>query len=252
MKFKLKQIFCLLIISQLIFFAVKAEQIRVYVIPLYYDKGVLSFGEIITKSGYLPPPNDDLTADKNKRYLIELIAFNKQKLESQYFSFNLIILLPPPLPGQAAGSPATLDKASTLVIFPYHKDGQTLNVYDGQKKLILTKDIAYLADVCGDNVCQDHESYESCTKDCAATGKDDYCNIDRLNQDPDCGKLIAANLALAKSTQATTKSILAGKLIIYVIALILLLTVVAAYFIYRKRKNSSSTGFPPQSAGRNN
>src|SRR3989338_2794609 len=129
MKFKLKQIFCLLIISQLIFFAVKAEQIRVYVIPLYYDKGVLSFGEIITKSGYLPPSDNDLIEEESLLYFIELISFNNKILESQYFSFILTIQPPPPLPGdKPAAGPVRLDKTSALVIFPYHKDGKAVNL----------------------------------------------------------------------------------------------------------------------------
>lgn len=237
-KFKII-LFCLLI-SQFIFFSAQAEQIKIYAIPLNYDKGKISFGEIITQMGYLPPAAG-LNPDKSQQYLIELVSFSKTVLESQAFSFSLAVAPPPPLPGEKVTPPTILEKASTLVVFPYHKDGKTLNVYDSAKKLILTKDIAYLSDMCGDDICQDQESYESCSKDCAVAAADDYCNTSELNKDPDCQKLIQINQNQAqaqKDNTAGTKSIFTSKLFYFILFILLLIILAAVYFIYKKRKDA--------------
>ena len=48
-------------------------------------------------------------------------------------------------------------------------------------------DVSSFADTCGNGICEKHESYESCTKDCSSGSKDDFC--DEVKDgicDPDC------------------------------------------------------------------
>lgn len=234
MKLKFKLVLFLLIISQLIFFAVKAEGNKIYLIPLNYNKGIISFGEITTKLGYVPPSANDQAADKSRQYQIEVISFSQQILESKVFSFSLTVMPAPPLSGEKffKDSPATLDEATELIILPYHKDGQELKVYDSNKKLILSKDIAYLSDVCGDGICQAHESNVDCAKDCPPAGKDDYCNLEYKAADPDCANFPAG--------QTNTENKNNTKIYIFAISIIAVLLLSTFVFIWIRRRNSNN------------
>ncbi len=236
-KFSLKKFLFILLISQLVFFAAKAEAGKIYAIPVNYEKGKISFGEIITKLGYVPSDNS-LAQNSGQKYLIELVSFGGKVLESKNFSFSLIIMPAPPLPGEKKiiDLPAILDKTSQLIVFPYHKDGRILNIYGSNKKLIISKDIAYLSEMCGDGICQAHESYGDCVKDCPPAGQDDYCNLEEAKIDPDCRKIVAYNIAEDKKVQA--KSVLAGKAVYFILFIILLIGG-AVYLIYRKRRKNA-------------
>lgn len=239
MSLKLKQILCLLIISPLFFFAAKAEsveQTKVYLIPMNYNKGAISFGEISTRLAYLPSA-EPLAVGNTFQYSAELISFSGQKLETRYFTFYLSALPAAPLPEDDPknSQPIIFDNTSQLVVLPYHKDGKMINIYNSAKKLILTKDVGYLADLCGDGICQDQESYADCPKDCPAAGKDDYCNPQESVNDPDCPDY---NKPSAVNNSAKTGSIFSSKLF-YIISFVLLLAVILAfYYIYKKRWNN--------------
>lgn len=234
---RLKKIFYLLIISQFIFFAAQAEsvkEIKVYAVPMNYDKGAVSFGEIFTRLAYLPPA-EPLAAGNTSQYLAELVSFKGQALENRYFTFYLSAMPAVPLAGDKPAGFIILEKTSQLVVLPYHKDGKTINIYNSAKKLILTKDVGYLADLCGDGICQDQESYVDCPKDCPAAGKDDYCNPRESVNDPDCPDY---NKPSGVNNLAKTGSIFSSKLF-YIISFGLLLAVILVfYYIYKKRRNN--------------
>lgn len=237
MKFVFKYFLFIFLMSQLFFTAAKAEENKIYLIPINYDKESISFGEISTKLGYAPSSDNDQTEDKSQQYLIELISFSNQVLESKVFNFSLIMMPAPPKPKESKekffqDTPATLDKTSTLVIFPYHKDGRELKVYDSNKKLIISKNIAYLSDVCGDGICQDHESNESCPKDCQAAAKDDYCNPQYRATDPDCANIPAGQTAAESKNNA--------KIYIFAISIVAVLLLSAFAFIWVRKRDSGN------------
>lgn len=204
---------------------------RIYQIPLSYNQGKVNFGEIITSTGYAPQYAPAAALGDNE-YLIELVSFGGQTLERHNFIFPSGYLRP------FMGVPTEVKNTDQLIIFPYHKDGKTLNVYDSVKKLILTKDIGYLADMCGDGVCQNQESYADCPKDCPAAGQDGYCNPQESVNDPDCpnynNQKAVNNPA---KTAVKTGSIFSGRFVLVSFLVIFLIIVIAIYFyiIYRRR-----------------
>ena len=101
-------------------------------------------------------------------YIFELRSFDDQVLES--FSFHM-----------------SANRNLLTVKAPYHDNGKVINIYDNGNKKLLDVDVGYFSKVCGDGVCQDHESYGRCPEDCPSGEKDGYC--DKLSDgkcDPDC------------------------------------------------------------------
>lgn len=85
---------------------------------------------------------------------LKLISFDRKELDSRPFEF---------------------DGAKAKVEFPYYKDvKEVVVIKDGNE--YYRENIAYLANVCGDNTCQAHESRESCLKDCSSGGMDSFCD----------------------------------------------------------------------------
>ena len=201
---------------------------RIYVIQIDYNRGQVSFGEVSTKLGYAPEPERKEQLSQNQ-YWIELESFSGQILEQRLFSIQLEIFSPPPLEGDDdKNGPVILEQTTHLVILPYYSDGKLLKLYDANKNLLREKDVGFLAQVCGDDVCQDHESFADCSKDCSSFGKDDYCNEDELNNDPDCQNL--QKISVKKlSGQAV-------KIIIFGIAVIIIIIAVAVYLYFVKKK----------------
>lgn len=209
------------------------EKQRIYIIPVNYDRGQVSFGEVTTRLGYAPAPENPDQMEPT-RYWIELVSFSGKSLEKRLFSIPLRISSPPPLPGEESSGPSQtiLEQTQTAVILPYHKDGKTLYLSDVNGKQLAQTDVGYLAELCGDKTCEPHESYEDCPKDCPAAGKDDYCNLEKANQDPDCPKVAASQTSFNWF-----------KIIIPVI-LVVILIIIAIFVVYflskrKKRKNSN-------------
>ena len=71
---------------------------------------------------------------------------------------------------------------------PYYPTGKTIKVFNSDDNTeILEINIQVFAQVCGDNQCQGHESYESCEQDCLSGGEDDFCDqVTDGTCDPDC------------------------------------------------------------------
>lgn len=202
-----------------------AETERIYLVEVNYEKGQVSFGEVSTKLGYAPEPEKKERMSQNQ-YWIELESFSGQILEQRLFSIQLEIFLPPPLEGDdAKNGSVILEQTTHLVILPYYSDGKLLKLYDTSKNLLSQKNVGFLAQVCGDGACQDHESFADCPEDCSSLGKDDYCNENELKNDPDCQNL-----------QTISVKKLSGK-IIFGAAIIIIIISAAAYLYFIKKKN---------------
>lgn len=70
---------------------------------------------------------------------------------------------------------------------PYVEDAKIMSIEDDQGNLLGNKYIGYLARVCGNGNCDEHESYCDCPSDCQGGRLDDCC--DELADgecDPDC------------------------------------------------------------------
>jgi len=181
-----------LILVTIVTSAYAAEQ-KTYVLTLNYDDGVVTLESLILTRGIV---NEPLASDEG--YRLELVSFDGTVLDSRRFDFNLEITgsaLPEwfdetgeqiYIPGEE-GVETTLTETTEEIITPYFSNAKQINIYNPDNGKILEVSVAHFADLCGDNVCQDAESYESCQADCRSGSADDYC--DRVADnicDPDC------------------------------------------------------------------
>lgn len=92
-----------------------------------------------------------------------------------------------------------------LIYMPYNKNASRIEVYNPKNSKVMDIDVGSFADTCGDNVCEGHESYESCTRDCRSGSKDDFC--DRVADgicDPDCPANMDADCRQKESSGSQT------------------------------------------------
>ncbi len=129
-----------------------------------------------------------------------------------------------------------------------------MKLYDTNMNLLDERDIGFLADVCGDGICQDHESYNDCSKDCPISGKDDYCNEEKFAEDPDCqiaqGTKTVQEKICNNNGQCAgeenyincpndcAKTKISNKIIILlvIVAIIIVIIVLAYYFLIRRKE----------------
>jgi hypothetical protein len=190
MDFK-KLVFVAVLLLILVTSVYAAEQ-KVYRVTLEYDDGEVSFDNVILTLGAF---NEPFTSSGD--YRIDLVSFDNEALYSEKFDFNLeVAAIAPPewfdeegnqiyIPGEDE-QPQDLTKTTKEILIPYFSNGKQINVYH-QTELILEESVVHFSDLCGDGICQDSESYESCQVDCVSGGADDYCDeVDEGICDPDC------------------------------------------------------------------
>lgn len=167
----------------------------VYVIALRYNSGTLASEGVSIIQGY---PSDA----RNKPpqgYILRLSSFDGKLLHTLRFDVPRHIAISPPpewfdekgnqiyYPLQSEATNKLLDSVSLKLIIPYFKDGKSITISGQQNNLLLTVDVGHLAQLCGDSICQPHESAIECHKDCPTGGSDDYCDSQADSIcDPDC------------------------------------------------------------------
>jgi hypothetical protein len=171
---------------------VNAAEQKVFVLTLKYNEGLVSFDKIFATKGIF---NEQLTP--MGEYRLEILSFNDEVLYSERFDFDLEVFLSAPsewfdengiqiyIPNESETGTVLTETTKELII-PYFINAKTINIYNPEEK-ILEIPVGHFADLCGDNICQPHESYESCPIDCPSGSADDYC--DRIADnicDPDC------------------------------------------------------------------
>lgn len=223
------------------FLPVNAQMPSVYYVTVDYDQGSVKIADVSMGTGYASDKNVDVN---QPFYWLELLSFSGETLEDKQFNIYLQISYEPPVEGEAntVGGTAVLDRQKEIVILPYHKDGYVMNLYDANRNLLGTKDVTYLADICGDKICQEHESYENCQQDCPPAGKDDYCNMDKINEDPDCAPIVEAQKQNNQINSEERGFLEKNKLWFIglgVFLLAVLLIIVIVYYIRRGRDGNS-------------
>ena len=111
------------------------------------------------------------------------------------------------------------------------------------RNFVERKDIGYLAQVCGDKICQEHESFENCSEDCQASGKDDYCDINNTEGDEDCKNINIAKTESQEATSTPAQDSDKGKYVKYYIMagvgfLIIIFIYSAYYFLVKKNQDN--------------
>lgn len=158
---------------------ISIEKDRIYQVFLKYSDNNISLDSIIVTVGFY-----DKNPIQQGDYQAELISFSEEILYTIYFDFNLetsASALPEWFDEDGTqiyfpGKSLTLNETTEQVIIPYFSNGKKINIYDPNNAKVLDIDVAYFADVCGDNICQDHENYGSCSLDCSSGSYDDYCD----------------------------------------------------------------------------
>jgi hypothetical protein len=178
----------------------------VYSIFLDYSFGNFSLNELNVVSGI--SPLNEYNEILEHYYLLKLFSFDRELLYESNFSFSTDFAFSS-LPewfdqeGNQIYIPPENDileiefgvEMVSLVI-PYFSNGKIVEIFNFTGEKVFEIDVGYLAKVCGNGVCNDHESYADCLEDCKSGSKDDYCDgikdficdVDCVHGiDPDCG-----------------------------------------------------------------
>jgi hypothetical protein len=157
---------------------------KTYLIDFSYDSGKLNIKDIYVTKSRAPDRKISRTAD----YIAKLFSFDKKEVYSFNFSAPRVLFPPPPLNSNETGPPAIiLDKVEWTILAPQFDNASTLEIYDKEQKKVLSADVGYLSNSCGDGICEAHESAIECPSDCRADAKDGICNYMKDDVcDPDC------------------------------------------------------------------
>ena len=100
-------------------------------------------------------------------FFVKTVSFKNAEIDKLYYNIS--------------------ENGNYVIYIPYNKNAARIEMYNIKNSKIMDIDISSFSDTCGNKVCEAHESYESCTKDCKSGGKDDFCDgIKDSICDPDC------------------------------------------------------------------
>ncbi len=235
-----KKIIILAISIALFLPLVIAETQKIYVLDLNYDRGIVTKESILVMNGYY----QEARVQPEDGYLLELVSFDNEVLFSLKFKFPLEIVseaLPEwfdengnqiYFPTAEEAGHIILDKTAIQLIIPYFPNGKTIRISNPEGRNLLEVDVGLFAQVCGDNICQGHESYLDCPKDCPSGFADDFCDMasDGIC-DPDCSNGDIDCKAKEKSFLGK-KNIISTFLVLFLIIIIILI-----YFLHLRKKN---------------
>lgn len=118
-------------------------------------------------------------------FLVKTISFENSDIEKIYYNLS--------------------ENKKYTIYIPYNENAARIEMYSLQNSKIMDIDVSSYANTCGNNICEGHESHESCTKDCTSGGKDGFC--DGKNDgicDPDCTPKADADCAPEEGKTAIT------------------------------------------------
>ncbi len=169
-------------------------EVKTYIVGLQYSNGSVNIESVIVSTTFFVQNESDGS------YELDVISFNNKILYSTKFDFQQgrIYDSPPGNIFDETGKQIIIPEFESIqdtndayieLYVPYFHNGKELRVYDSSRTLLAKTSIAHFADLCGDNICQESESYESCPSDCLSGSADDYCDraADKIC-DPDCAE----------------------------------------------------------------
>lgn len=168
-------------------------------------------------------------------FLVKTVSFENSDIEKIYFNMS--------------------ENKKYLLYLPYDENAARIEVYNLKNSKVMDIDVSSFADTCGNSICEGHESYESCTRDCSSGSKDDFCDgIQDGVCDPDCSaktdidcESIEANANISVTAKPSaeeeyfeeTKSSKPSYFIWILLALAIIILVLLFLFI-KKRKESQT------------
>ncbi len=135
---------------------------RYFVLDVNHVSGSLTFNSISLKES-----DRAITNSANAGFLVRTVSFENAEIGKMYYSMP--------------------ENKNYIIYVPYSQGAAKVEIYDQQNSKRMEIDVSSFADTCGNGKCESHESYESCTNDCASGSKDDFCDGLKDNIcDPDC------------------------------------------------------------------
>ena len=169
-------------------------------------------------------------------FLVKTISFSNSDIKKIYYNMS--------------------ENKNYLIYVPYDENAARIEVYNPKNSKVMDIDVSSFADTCGNNKCEEHESYESCTRDCSSGGKDDFCDElkDRVC-DPDCSaktdvdceyveaKGNASAVIKPSAEEESFEETKIGKkpnYLIWTLAVLALVAVMLLFLFIKKRKESQT------------
>jgi hypothetical protein len=174
-----------------------------YFLNVEYNNGIVKLNSVYLAPGNFKIPDRDF--DKGK-YKGQLISLDGKVIEN--FSFEIPKVEFPAMDENGTTvSPIIKSRFNYTLTIPYSTNGKTFEAYDKDNKKILSVDVGYLANTCGNGICEPQENYIECPSDCSLEGydklcipnNDGVCDPDCKGRDPDCRDILTilkGNLAL--------------------------------------------------------
>ncbi|MFC1686068.1 M64 family metallopeptidase [Nanoarchaeota archaeon] len=160
---------------------------KTYSVGLNYEEGKLTANSVYATQSRAPDRKNLRKID----YFAKVLSYEGKVLDT--FKFEFPRMEYPAMPREEdnfSSSPVVLENTNLTLFSKYFDDAEKMEVYNLKNEKLLTVDLGYFADTCGDNLCQKHESAIECPADCSNEGLDDICNYNQDNVcDPDCVRL---------------------------------------------------------------
>jgi len=134
----------IVIISLLITGFATAQENKIYVLNIHYDRGDIVLNSIEVKNGFAP----DYRIQPEIGYRIDVVSFTNKVLFSFKTEIPIIFLSPKvenpiyfSLPDQE-GLPEVPEEQDITLLIPYFEEGKEINVYNPQNVKVSTIDIS--------------------------------------------------------------------------------------------------------------
>ena len=212
----------------MIFLAAAADAEKYFVLDVNYIFGSVTFNRVDLRE-----VDRAIKYTDKSGFLIKAISFENKDLVTVHYNIS--------------------ENKNYLIYVPYYKNAARIEVYNLQNSKIMDVDASSFSDTCGNGICEEYESYESCTKDCKSGSKDDFCDgISDGICDPDCTpktdadcKNIEKNetIAAPKVSQKQAAQHVEGskgnfRYSVWILVILLAVVFVLLAFFIRKRKEN--------------
>ena len=209
--------------------SVNAE--KYFVLDVNYIIGSVTFNSVSLKEVDRAVKFTDTSG-----FLVKTVSFGNSDIKKVYYNMS--------------------ENKKYLLYVPYDENAARVEVYNSKNSKIMDIDVSSFANTCGNSKCEDHESYESCTRDCSSGSQDDFCDGVKdgicdpdcsAKTDADCGKNEAGGNASIIPSSLEEKQLLeaekTGKKSGYFLWILLALAAVILIllFLFIKRKKESET-----------
>ena len=204
---------------------------KYFVLDVNYIIGSVTFNSINLKEA-----DRTIKFTDTSGFLVKTVSFENSDIEKVYYNMS--------------------ENRKYLLYVPYNADAARIEMYNLKDSKVMDIDVSSFADTCGNSICEGHESYESCTKDCSSGGQDDFC--DEIKDgvcDPDCSvktdvdcESIGANGNASIAAPRLDERQLSGpeetkkkpNYFLWIL-LVLVIVILSLLFLFIKRKKESQT-----------